>query len=164
MYFLLLALLAFASAAEKPADPYAPLRLYNGSWEVTRKGATKPDALVNHCALLGQFFACGQTVNGAPGGLVVFIPVNGQSGHYYTQTIMPEGRATGRDELRIEGNQWTYTSRRDENGVTTYFRTLNTFADNNHIHFEQRDSNNNKDWTVRNSGDEVRTNAPRGGR
>jgi hypothetical protein len=162
MHLVLLALLAFAPPAAKTADPYAQLRLYDGSWQVTPKGAAKPDVLTNHCALLGQFFACAQNVNGSPGGLVVFLPVNGKPNHFYTQTIMPEGRATGRDELEIEGNQWTYSSRRDENGKTTYYRTLNTFSDKNHIHFEQGQSTNNKDWTVQNSGDEVRMSTSRG--
>lgn len=161
MLFVLLALLAFAPSAGKPADPYAALRLYDGSWHVTRKGAVKPEVLINECAVLGLYFACGQNINGSPGGLIVFIPVNGQAGYYYTQTIMPAGRATGRDDLRIEGSQRTYTSRRDENGVTTYYRTTNTFVDKNHIHFEQAESKNNKDWDVKNSGDEVRTGSGR---
>lgn len=157
MLAVLFALMSAAAPPAKAPDPYAPLRVYSGNWEVTRKGATKPDVLTNQCTVLGQYFACGQTVNGAPGGLVVFIPVKNEPGHYYTQTIMPEGRATGRDDLRIEGNQWTYTSRRDEYGKTTFFRTINVFSDKNHIHFEQAQSSNNKDWTVQNSGDEVRT-------
>lgn len=164
MHVLLVALLAFAPPSAKPADPYAALRLYDGAWQVTRKEASKPDILINHCAVLGQYYACGQNVGGVPGGLVVFIPVKDQPGHYYTQTIMPEGRATGRDDLRVEGNQWTYTSRRDEMGTTTYYRTINTFLDKNHIHFEQAQSNNNKDWTVQHSGDEVRTSSERSGR
>ncbi len=170
MYQLALVLIASFTAsapaapgtASKTPDPYTALRVYDGTWQVTRKGAAKADTLVNHCAVLGTFFACGQGVNGAPGGLVVFIPVNGQPGHYYTQTIMPEGRATGRDDLRIDGNQWTYSSRRDENGKTTYFRTVNTFSDKNHIHFEQAQSENNKDWSVQGSGDEVRSSAASG--
>jgi hypothetical protein len=164
MHVLVMAWLAFVSPPVRPADPYTPLRLYDGTWEITRKGASKPDILINHCAVLGQFFACGQNVNGVSGGLVVFIPVKDQPGHYYTQTIMPEGRATGRDDLRIEGSQWMYTSRRDDNGTTTYYRTINNFTDKNHIHFEQSESNNNKDWTVKNAGDEVRTASARSGR
>lgn len=156
MHALLAALLAFAPPSARQSDPYAPLRLYDGGWQITRQGGSKPDSLINRCALLGLYFACAQTVNGAPGGLIVFIPVKDDPGHYHTQTIMPEGRATGVDDLRIEGNQWTYSSRRNDNGKTTYYRTLNTFADRNHIHFEQADSTDNKQWTVRNSGDEVK--------
>ena len=161
MHLVLLLLLAFGPPASKPADLYSSLRLYEGTWQVTRKGSIKPDVLINHCALLGQFYACAQNVNGTPGGLVVFLPINGQPGHFFTQTILPEGRATGRDELTIDGNQWTYTSRRDQDGKTTWFRTINTFSDKNHIHFEQGESTNNKDWTVQNSGDELRTGTSR---
>lgn len=164
MHPLLFALLAFAAPPAKAADSYAALRSYEGTWQVTRKGAEKPDVLINHCALLGQYFACAQNVNGSAGGLVVFIPQKDGAGHYYTQTIMPEGRATGLVDLRIDGNEWTYTSRRDEYGKTTYYRTINTFADKNHIHFEQAESTDNKDWKVTNSGDEVRTTNARSGR
>ncbi len=154
-----LALAFFFAAAPntvKGADPYAALRLYDGAWQVTRKDAAKADVLVNHCALLGQYFACAQSLNGTSGGLIVFMPVKDQPNRFYTQTIMPEGRATGRDDLQIEGDQWTYTSRRNDNGITTYYRTQNRFLDRNHIHFEQAESKNNRDWTVQNSGNEVR--------
>lgn len=164
MHLLLFVLLAFAPPPGKTADPYAALRSYEGTWQVTRKGAEKPDVLINRCAVLGQYFACGQNVNGGAGGLLVFIPQKDREGHYYTQTIMPEGRATGRDDLQVDGNQWTYTSRRDEYGKTTYYKTTYVFTGSNHIHFEQAESSDNKDWKVTNSGDEVRTASARNGR
>jgi hypothetical protein len=155
----LLSGLVFAASTAKTNDPvYAPLFRYVGTWQISRANmpaGSKPDTLINDCALVGRYFACQQTVNSSPGGLVVYIPTN-QPGHFYTQTILPEGRATGRDELEIAGDQWTYTSRRDQNGRTTFYRTRNTFAGKNRIHFEQAESNNGKDWTVQNSGDEVR--------
>jgi hypothetical protein len=143
----------------KTADPaFAPLWLYDGTWHVSRKdqpAGAKPDTLSNQCALLGKFFTCSQVVNGAQQGLVVFLPANGP-GHFYTQSIMPDGRATGRNELQISGDTWTYTSRRDEGGKTTFYRTLNTFNGKTKIHFESSHSENNKDWTIDSSGDEVR--------
>lgn len=161
MLLLMSALFALAAPPDKMTDPYAPLRSYEGTWQVTRKNAGKPDVLINQCGVLGQYFACAQNVNGIPGELIVFIPQTDRPGHFYTQTIMPGGRATGRDDLQIEGKQWTYTSRRDEYGKTTYFRTTNAFSDNNHIHFEQAESNNNKDWNVTGSGDESRVSKTR---
>src|SRR5947209_5554730 len=125
------AILLFGLAApvipqSKPADPaFAPLWLYDGSWEVTHKdkgAGGKPDILSNQCALLGKFFTCSQLVNGAQQGLLVFLPAT-QPGHFYTQSIMPDGRATGRNDLQISGDTWTYTSRRDEGGRTTFYRT-----------------------------------------
>src|SRR5215469_1743738 len=77
---------------------YAPLWLYNGAWQVIRKDAPKPDQLVNECALVGRYFACQQTVNCTPSELLVFIPAK-TAGHYYTQTINPDGRAGGRGDL-----------------------------------------------------------------
>jgi hypothetical protein len=154
----LLMLLAPALLAA-PADPaYAPLWPYQGTWEVTRAGAAageKSYELVIQCALVGKYFACQQTVNGKTGGLLVIIPT-GQPGRYNTQTIMPEGRATGRDDLEISGTQWIFRSRRQEGGKTTQYRTINNFVGKDHIRFEQAQSTDGKEWTVTNSGEERR--------
>ncbi len=121
--------------------------------------------LVNRLRGAANVFSCGQgALDGAPGWLLAFLSRENdlQPPGITNADIMPEGRATGRDDLRIDGNQWTYSSRRDENGKTTYFRTVNTFSDKNHIHFEQAQSENNKDWSVQGSGDEVRSSAASG--
>jgi hypothetical protein len=166
LYLLALLVLSVSNQAgtghnAKPADAiYAPLWLYQGTWQVTRKSAeksAKAERLVNHCALLGKYFACQQTVNGSERGLVIFIPAE-KSGHYYTQTMTPEGRATGRADLEISGNQWTFLSRWPQgNGKLTYYRTTNVFEGKNHIHFEQAESTDGARWTIKDSGDEVRT-------
>jgi hypothetical protein len=149
----------FAFAA---TSPYTPLWLYNGSWRVTRKDlapGAKPDELTNQCALVGKYFACQQAVNGTPGALLIFIP-RAEAGYYYTQNIRPDGFASRRGDLRIEGNVWTYSSAWDQGGTTTYYKTVNTFTGRNRIHFEQLESKNNKDWKATNSGDEVRIAGP----
>ncbi len=137
------------------ADPYAPLWLYNGTWRITKKNGP-PDTLINRCALVGRFFACEQTVNGTPGALLIFIPAPNKPGQYYTQNVMPEGRASGRADLQITGDKWVYTSTWDQGGSTVYYRTTNTLTGKNKIHFEQAESPDNKNFTVKNSGDEVR--------
>ena len=142
------------STGAKP-DIYAPLKLYDGTWHVVRKDAAKPDVLVNQCALLEQYYACAQNVNGKPGPLIIFLPAD-KPGHYSVQNIMPEGRATGLSELEIEGNHWTYSNRWNDGSKTTYYRTRNTFIDKNHIHFEQSESSDGKDWKVTMTGDESR--------
>jgi hypothetical protein len=156
---LMLALRAQIHPDAKSSGPdYAALSRYRGTWRVSpanRPSGAKPDLLVNQCALVGSYFACQQTVNGKNGGLMIFIPAD-QPEHFYTQVIMPEGRATGRDDLEIAGDRWTYTSRRLDQGKTTFYKTTNTFQGRNKIHFEQADSTDGKQWTVRNSGDEVR--------
>ena len=159
--FFLLALALCAHGAEKPGDDvaYKPLWAYQGAWQVTRAGSGKPDQLVNECALVGRYFACQQSVDGKLSSLLIVIPTD-SPGHYYTQTVMPEGRATGRDDLEISGNRWTFTSRRLEYGRSKYYRTVNTFTDRNHIHFEQAQSNDEAHWTITNSGDEVRSKLP----
>ena len=167
MHILALIVLALATQTgrnAKAADAsYAPLWLYQGTWQVTRKSAgsgAKPEQLVNRCALLGKYFACQQTVNGSEGGLVIFIPA-GKPGHYFTQTITPDGRATGKADLEISGDRWIYSSRwPQQSGNITYYRTTNIFTGKNHIHFEQAESPDGREWTQKDSGDEVRAGSP----
>lgn len=149
-------MLALPVWAAPASDPYAPLMLYNGTWQVTHKDGAKPDTLVNKCSKVGNFFVCDQSVNAGPSALLVFIPRADKPGLYYTQNIRPEGRATSRAELEIKGDTWTFFSTWDNGGQTTYYRTVNTFSGRTKIHFEQLESSNNKDWKTTGSGDETR--------
>jgi hypothetical protein len=163
---VLLAALAVGSETGHAAgSPYAPLWAYQGAWRVTRSNLAppaKPDELVNQCALLGKYFVCQQTINGKQGNLLIFVATN-KPGHYYTQNLTPEGRATGRADLDISGNQWTYTSAWDQGGKTTYYRTTNVFTGKDRIHFEQAESADGKDYKVTGSGEEVKTGPGGGG-
>ena len=58
------------------------------------------EKLTNQCALVGRYFTCEQTVNGAAGNLLIFIPAPDKPGHYYTQNVTPEGRGTSRGILK----------------------------------------------------------------
>jgi hypothetical protein len=118
-------------------------------------GQGKAEHLTNDCAQIGTYFACQQTVNGSIVGLLVFIPTR-TPGRFYTQTLLPEGRATGRDDLAISGNQWTFMGTRLEGGHTTYYRTINTFSGRGHIHFEQAESTDGKQWALKGSGDQTK--------
>lgn len=156
--FLLAALLFTATYAAPPAPPYAPLLVYQGNWKVTRKSAGpggKPDELQNQCAPLGKFFACQQTVNGNVVALLIFISTN-QPGRFITQTVLPEGRATGKGELEISGNRWVFGSSWNQGSKTTRYRTTNIIGDKNHIHFEQEESSDGVHWETKDSGDDVR--------
>ena len=137
-------------------DPLAPLMLYNGTWQVTHTGVAKPDILVNECTKTGHFVTCDQSVNGGPSALLVFIPRTDKPGQYYTQNIRPEGRATSRGDLQIDGATWTFLSNWDNSGHTIYYRTVNTFVGRAHIKYEQAESTNGKDWKVTNNGEETR--------
>jgi len=142
------------------ADPaFEPLWKYQGTWDVKRSAAGAApvsDKLQNDCAEIGRFFLCQQTVNGKVGALIVFTPAE-TTGHYYTQAIMPDGKAGGRGELEIQGDRWTYPSKEEDGGKTKYYRTVNVFSGKDRIHFEQSESADGKTWTVNASGDEVRT-------
>lgn len=139
---------------------FAPLRLYDGSWRVTRSQpvGAKPDELVNQCSAIGKYFACQQSVNGAVSALLVFVPAD-KPGHFYTQSINPQGRALGKGDLDISGDRWVFTSMWDQGGKMTYYQTINTFTGHDHIHFEQQESSNRRDWTTTSSGDDTRIHA-----
>lgn len=152
----MLLLPAGTGAAPSSADPV--LSLYAGSWTVTRGGAatgSKPEQLHNQCSSVGKYFACEQSVNGNVTGLLLIIPAS-QSGHYNTQTVLPDGRATGKGELVISGNQWVFSSIWNSGGKTVRYRTTNTFSDKNHIHFQQEESSDGIRWQTTGSGDDVR--------
>ena len=157
--FISLFLSLTAGAAPPSPPPHNPLMLYQGNWKITRKSAgpnAKPEELQNQCASVGKFFACQQTADGSVVSLIIFVPTN-QPGHFATQTVLPEGRATGKGELEISGNRWVFTSTWNQGGSkTTRYRTTNVLADNNHIHFEQEESPDGIHWEMKDSGDEVR--------
>jgi hypothetical protein len=156
---LLLTALASSTVHAAPSDN--PLMLYQGTWHVTRKSAganAKPDELKNQCALVGKFFTCQQAVNGSVTALLIFIATN-QPGHYATQNVLPEGRATGKGELEITGNRWIFTSSWNQGSKTIRYRTTNVFADKNHIHFEQEESSDGVHWETKDSGDDIRASS-----
>ncbi len=138
-----------------PDSVYAPLWNYNGTWKVSIPGKAT-DTLVNHCIRTGLFFACEQNVNGNPGALVVFIPIDAE-GHYRTNPVTSEGNAIGPGELEIKGTHWTYLGKREEGGKTTWYRTTNDFSGDSHIHFEQSQSTDKIHWDVQRTGEEVLT-------
>lgn len=157
---LLLSTILYGSQAHKAADArYIPLWLYEGVWNVSRKTTDsnpKPDRIVNRCALLDKYFTCAQNINGSTGSLLIFIPAE-KPGNYYTQTITPEGRATGRADLEISGDRWIFSNRWPQgNGKIVYYRTTNVFSGKNRIHFEQFESADGANWKLTGSGDEVR--------
>jgi hypothetical protein len=153
--------LILVPAVRSAQDPLASLMAFSGTWQVTRKDAAKPDLMVNQCTKTGHYFTCDQSVNGGPSALLVFIPRTDKPGEYYTQNIRPEGRATSRGDLEIKGDTWTFLSNWDNSGRTVYYRTVDTFVSKTRIHYEQAESSNGKDWTVTNSGEEIRTPAKR---
>jgi hypothetical protein len=166
---VLLTAIAMGIGTGYAASAYAPLWTYQGAWHVTRSNfapGAKPEELLNQCALLDKYFTCAQIVNRKPTQLLIVVPT-GKPGHYYTQTVNPDGRAGGRGELEISGDQWIYTSTWDQGGKMTYYRTTKVFTGKDRIHFEQAESPDGKDYKVTGSGDEVkigpgggRTNAP----
>lgn len=159
---LSVALLAVSLSAHRGRasdDVFEPLRLYSGIWLVrpaNRSPAETPERLQDLCLQVGSYFTCQQTKNGKLGALLIFVAA-GEPNHYHTQAVLPDGQATGRGELKIEGNRWTYSSKEQTDGKTVYYRTLNQFTGKDRIHYEQAQSFDDEHWSISSSGDEVRT-------
>ena len=154
---------ASAKTANLASDPYAPLRLYDGKWDPVPASAGKPaDAMhiENHCAKVGEFFACNQIVNGKNEALVVFLPSHPleNGGYAYrNQALGVEGGGQGDwGNLEIVGDRWVYSSEETGNGKKIYHRTINVFSGSDKIHFEVQRSDDGVNWTTRMSGDEAR--------
>jgi hypothetical protein len=142
-------------------DPYAPLRLYEGKWEVTTTvGGQGVMHLENHCAQTGVFFVCEQSLEGKPGTLVVFLPVNRlpSGGEEYRNTALrPDGSAPGSwNKLVIEGERWIYSWDEEDAGKKTLWRNVNQFFGRDKIHFEVQKSEDGKTWKTVKGGDEKR--------
>lgn len=152
--FKLASLFAIALAACAD-DVYEPLRLYQGIWLSQTEGQSKSDEIANECNKFDRYFACQQTVNGKVGSLIVFVP-GAKPGDYYVQAVLPDGRAAGRVDLRIDGNHWTYQNKGLDGDKIKYYRTTNVFADHDQIHFEQSESPDGAQWMVTGAGEETR--------
>ncbi len=142
-------------------DPYAPLKLYEGKWEVTTTiGGQGVMHLENRCAQTGVFFVCEQSLEGKPGALVVFQPVNklASGGEEYRNTALrPDGSAPGSwNKVVIEGEQWIYSWDEEDAGKKTLWRNVNQFFGKDKIHFEIQKSEDAKTWKTVKGGDEKR--------
>ena len=154
----MLLFLSFAACAFAADDPYASLRLYDGTWESRGADPQKVDRLTDRCADVGNYFVCQQTVNGKTAALLVFVPA-GDAGHFYVQNILPYGHASGRGELRIDGDRWTFSSSREESGKKTFYRTVNVFTGTDRIHSDSAVSTDGEHWTVTRTGELIRVSA-----
>ena len=149
------------SSAADP-DPYEPLKLYEGTWQV-RMGAAdkKPDTLLVHCARTGKFFSCEQALNGAPRALVVFCPTGTTStGGLEYRTLVARADLSKPDDwehLVIEGDTWTFAWTQKDGDKTVSMRNVNHFTGKDHIHFEIQKLEDNGNWKTQLSGDEERS-------
>jgi hypothetical protein len=152
-----------AKAANLARDPYAPLRLYDGKWEVHPASGDKAAETVhleNQCAKAGDFFACNQFVGGKSMALVVFLPshpVENGGYAYRNQALRVEGENSGVwGNLEIVGDRWVYSSDPADKGKKTMWRTINVFSGPDKIHFEVQRSEDGVKWETTMSGDETR--------
>ena len=56
----------------------------------------------------------------------------------------------------VSGGVWTFPGQSTKLGQTTYFRTVNIFADNDNIDFREEFSIDNEHWTLMSQGHETR--------
>ncbi len=146
-------------AAGLDNDPYAPLKLYDGAWEVKLTAPEpKTDRLENHCAQTGLFFACEQKLNGKTGALIVFLPTgkaaNGAQ-EYRTQALIPDASPAGEwGHLVIDGDTWTYTWESGDPKSLVHWRNVNHFSGKDKVHFELQKSEDGTIWKTQMAGDE----------
>lgn len=152
---------AAAATTNVMPDPYAPLRLYDGKWDVQSASGDKPAETVhleNRCAKVGEFFACNQYVGGKSMALVVFLPLHPleNGGYAYrNQALRPDGDDPSNwGSLEITGDRWVYSGSDKEKKA--YWRTTNVFSGTDKIHFEVQRSDDGVKWTTSKAGDEVR--------
>jgi hypothetical protein len=150
-----------ASAQQTAPDPYVPLRLYNGNWELETSGnkTTATMHIVNHCEQTGLFYVCEQMVNGKSEDLVIFLPTSssGPTFNYKTLPVTTSAETPGDwGNLEISGDRWVYSNTAVDDGTTTYWRTTNVFSGPDKIHFEIQKSTDGKNWETKQSGDEHR--------
>ncbi|HMD44323.1 MAG TPA: hypothetical protein VKH45_14705 [Candidatus Acidoferrum sp.] len=160
---LLAAVLSLRTAFAGDDGPYAPLKLYDGSWEVkVSVPESKTDHLVNHCAQTGLFYACEQVVNGKTGALVVFLPVGKTASgaqEYRTQPLLANASAAGDwGHLTIDGDNWLYSWDSRDGKKTVHWRVTNHFTGKDKIHFEVQNSEDGTNWKTQSVGDEERKN------
>ncbi len=149
------ALASNAQSKQQEPDAYAPLHLYNGSWELTVNESGKTLRIDNRCKLVGSFYACEQSVDNKVSVLVVFT-WSAEKGEYYVQNVMTSGESGGKTVLEINGTRWIYTSGGELDGRPVYYRTTNDFRGRNQIHFEQFQSEDGQHWKMTRSGEEKR--------
>ena len=135
---------------------------FNAQVEAARTGgpAGAADQLISRCRRFTAYFACEQTVNGAPASLIVYT-AGDQPGRLNTRTITPNGLAGGRGDLTLLGSRWTYIDRPPASLKGDWSRTENIVTDRDHIRFEEyTSSDEGKSWRLTNAGEEVRRSNP----
>lgn len=157
--WVLISLAASIATASAADDPFAPLRLFQGEWNVMpsdRAKSAAPDSTVNQCVQIGAYFACQQTVNGKTDALIVFV-AGGPKGYYKMRPVQPDGSSPSMAEsLTVSGKRWTYRWDDREHGRAVHYRNVNTFNGNDGIHYEVAQSLDGINWKVTASGDERR--------
>jgi hypothetical protein len=160
---LLFAIVPAALGNHTIPDPFLPLTVYIGTWNVRAEhpwsgGAPgTSDHLVSRCEGFNQFFACEQTVNGKTLSLIVYT-IGAARGKMHTRFIEPDGLAGPRGDLTLDGNHWTYLDKPTPGAKGNWSRVENYVVDHDHIRFEEYESSDEgKSWTKINSGTEERT-------
>ncbi len=154
-------LLTAAGATSATSDPFAPLAVYDGEWEIRAKNpwsggpAGTVDRLTSRCHRFTAYLTCEQTVNGKTGSLIIYTLA--ADGGFNTRTVAPNGLAGGRGTLSLAGPRWTYLDKPPPPLAGNWSRVENIIVDHHHIHFaEFTSADEGKTWQPVNSGDEVR--------
>jgi hypothetical protein len=161
--FLLIGLLGDATAAPATSDPLEVISAYAGTWrgEIEHqdsefsKASKASDLIHNDCWRANKFYACAQTVNGAPGALLVFT-WDEKAKAYVIYPIPPDGGPAGRGKLVVDGDTWIFPWDQEKDGATIRFRVVNHFIGRDTIEYRQEYSRDGTNWTVIGRGLEKR--------
>jgi hypothetical protein len=126
-------------------DPYAPLKLYDGKWDITTTiGGRGLVHLENHCTQTGLFFVCEQMVNGNSHALVIFLPVAklAGGGEDCRNMGLPADASSsgGWGEVTVDGDKCTYLWESGEVENKVRWHDINQFSGTDKIHFEIQSS------------------------
>jgi hypothetical protein len=111
------------------------LAVYAGTWKTETghfmtlfsKAGKDSAAIKNDCWRSGDYYICGQYVNGKSKDLLVYT-YDSKDGTYTIYPIVAGDQNVQPAKLIIHGNVWTYPWETNDKGKRTYFRIINVFT------------------------------------
>jgi hypothetical protein len=157
---IFLAVLCAGGGARAAADPYAVLKLYEGSWRLRAGADAPPSQLQNRCARTGLFYRCERLEAGETVSLLLFLPVGADHDgkqNYRTQALGdPAAAPSGWNTLTIDGRTWLFEPEDAPADPNERDRTVTVFIDDDHLHYEVQRSVSGGPWLTTARGDEER--------
>lgn len=154
----------FVTEPPPAPDHLAVLSLYQGGWKTRIDDAASEFGpashsevdLKNDCWRFSRFFACQQTVDGKPGGLVVFA-WDDTAKVYRSWPIGAGADPVHPGVMQIDGDTWIFPWEQPVDGKSMRLRVVNRFIDHNTIEYRKEVWRDAQGWTAIGRGVETRT-------